>query len=137
MAKTYLNVPNVVNIVRPRAGSVSRDRETIAGEEDFHKRFRALLDGFNEFERIMDKIKFFRERPDYRYAVLEWFANFRIPITQKFYLQNPAFKLNELVKKEFQPDDAALAAYLFNTINVYRLQIMNLQQQIAALKKQS
>ena len=137
LAKTYLNVPNVVNIVRPRAGSVSRDRETIAGEEDFHKRFRALLDGFNEFERIMDKIKFFRERPDYRYAVLEWYGSFRIPITQKFYLQNPAFKLNELVKKEFQPDDAALAAYLFNTINVYRLQIMNLQQQIAALKKQS
>lgn len=134
-AEKYLRVPNVNYIIRPRVGSVSRDRETLSAQEDFHKRLQALIDGFNEFERVMDKLNFFRNRPDYRYSVLNWFANFRIPITEKFYMQNPAFKLNELAKKEFHPDDAALAAYLFNTVNVYRLQIIQLQRELAALKK--
>ena len=137
LAKNYLRVPNIVYIVRPRIGSVSRDRELISPEKHFHKRFRALLDGFKEFGRVMDKIKFFAEHPDYRYAVLEWFANFRIAVTLNFYVKNPAFRLNELVKREFHSDDAALSAYLFNTVNVYRLQIMKLQHELAALKQQS
>ena len=135
LAKNYLNVPNVVNIIRPRDGSVSRDADIIAAEKFFYKRFRALIDGVNEFENVMDKIKFFDTRPDYRYAVLEWFVNGRIPIALGFYAQNPAFKLNELVKKEFQSDDAPLAAYLFNTVNVYRLQLLKLQQELASLQK--
>ena len=133
-AKNYLCVPNAVNIIRPRAGSVSRDRELISPEKHFRKRFSALLVGFNEFERVMDKMNFFDEHPNYRYGVLEWFANYRIAVTLNFYVKNPAFKLNELVKREFHSDDAALSAYLFNTVNVYRLQIMKLQHELAALK---
>ena len=131
-AKKYLRVPNITYIIRPRMGSISRDNPTI--EEHFHKRIGALSVGFNEFVRIMDDITFFEGHPNYCYAVLEWFANFRIPITLGFYTKIPAFKLNELVKREFHPDDAALGAYLFNTVNVYRLQIMKLQQQLNALK---
>ena len=134
LAKRFLNVPNAVNIIRPRIGSVSRDFWKISFNDNLHKRISALRDGFNEFEKVMDKIKFFKEHPDYRYAVLEWFANFRIPITLGFYTKIPAFKLNELVKREFHSDDAALGAYLFNTVNVYQLQIMKLQQQLIALK---
>ena len=137
LAKTYLNAPNVIYIVRPRAGSVSRDSGIISAETDFRKRFLALSDGFRELEKITDEIDFFRTHPDYRYAVFEWYGSFRISIMLKFYLQNPAFRLNELVKKEFQPDEASFAAYLFNTVNVYRLQLMKLQQEFAALKKQS
>ena len=131
-AKKYLRVPNVTYIIRPRIGSISRDNPTI--EDNFHKRIGALNDGFNEFVRIMGDIAFFKNNSNYRYAVLEWFANFRIPITLGFYTKIPAFKLNELVEKEFHTDNAALAAYLFNTVNIYRLQIMKLQQQLDALK---
>ena len=131
-AKNYLAIPNVTYIIRPREDSISRENYTTA--EYFAKRIRALNDGFNEFERIMDKIKFFDGRPNYRYAVLEWFANFRIPITLGFYSQVPAFKLNKIVKKEFHPDDAPLAAYLFNTVNTYRLQLIKLRRELNKLK---
>ena len=134
LANKYLLAPNATYIVRPRAGSITRDLNKISFSQHMHKRLGALNDGFNEFERIMNKIKFFSERPDYRYAVLSWFANSRIQITLGFYTQIPAFQLNELVKKEFHPDDAALASYLFNTVNVYRIQIMKLQQELNALK---
>ncbi len=51
------------------------------------------------------------------------------------YTQNPLFKLNELVKKEFHPDDAVLSAYLFNTVNIQRLELIKQQQENTALKK--
>ena len=134
-AEKYLQIPNINYIIRPRLGSVSRDRELISPEKDLHKRLGALIQGFNEFERVMSNIKFFDTHINYRYAVLEWFAEFRLPITQKFYYNYPPFMLNDLIKREFNPDDAALAAYLFNTVNVYRLQLMKLQQELVELKR--
>ena len=134
LAKKYLNVPNTTYIIRPRAGSVSRDAQQITLNQHLHKRISALKDGFNEFEKVMGKIKFFDEHPDYRYAVIRWFANFRIPITIALYTKVPIHQLNEILRKEFQPDDAALSAYLFDVVNIYQLQIMKLQQELTALK---
>ena len=137
-AKNCLQVPNVVYIIRPRADSASRENLNADFAKYFSRRVSAFNDVFNEFERIMDKMDFFKQHADYRYALLDWFANIRIPfVFRDIYAQIPAFKLNELVKPEFHPDDASLAAYLFNTVNVYRIQIAILQQQIAALKKSS
>ena len=134
LSKKYLNVPNAVYIIRPREGSVSRDAQQITLNQHIHKRISALNSGFNEFEKVMGKIKFFEEHPDYRYAVLRWFANFRIPLTLALYTKIPVHQLNAMLRKEFQPDDAALSAYLFNTINIYQLQIMKLQQELKQLK---
>ncbi len=134
LAKRYLNVPNAVNIIRPREGSVSRDAQQINLNQHVHKRISALNSGFNEFEKVMGKIKFFAEHPDYRYAVLRWFANFRIPLTLALYTKFPIHQLNEILRKEFQPDDAALSAYLFNMVNVYQLQIIKLQRELKKLK---
>ncbi len=127
LAKNYLNVPNIVCIIRPRQGSVSRDTAEISFEENVHKRTRALIDGCKEFESIMDEIDFFQKNPDVRYSVLAWFANYRISITAKFYRKHTALELNELVKKEFNTFDAELMAYLFNTVNVQQNQIKELQ----------
>ena len=134
LAKRYLNAPNVTYIVRPRLGSVSRDTDVVTYEYRMHKRICTINDGFNELEKIMSEINFFAKHPDYRYAVLEWFANVRLQFLYSHYAQIPAFKLNDLIKREFHPDDAALAAYLFNTVNVQRLQLMKLQQELKTLK---
>lgn len=132
-AKKFLNAPNIAYIVRPRVDSVSRDNSSTG--DFFVKRIGALNDGFNEFERVMNKIKFFKKRPDYRYAVLQWFLNARIPITSKFYSKYQIFKLNELAKKKFHPDDASLAACLFDTLNIYRLKVAELRKIIKTLKQ--
>ena len=138
-AKNFLRVPNAVYINRPRAGSASRINERDFNVGSYiHKHVSPIGRGFNELERVMQKYPFFAEHPDYRYAVLDFFCrksfSWLLPL-QNMYAQNPVYKLNELVKKEFHPDDAALSAYLFNTVNVYRIQIAILQQQIATLKK--
>lgn len=87
----------------------------------------------------MNRFAFFDEHPDYRYAVLNWF--FEKVIQQgrqitKAYDQIYAFSLNPLVKKEFHPDDAAFASYLFDTVNNQRLQIMQLQRELAKFQQQ-
>lgn len=138
--KKYLLVPNTAYIVRPRLDSASRyNNQNINAEDYLHKEVKSLRDAFNEFEKIMNKFSFFREHINYRYAVLDFFFqktySFRWQF-QSIYAQIPPFALNELVKREFHPDDAAFAAYLFNTVNIQRLQIMQLQHELAKFHKQ-
>lgn len=139
LAKKFLRVPNVTYVVVPHAGSVSREDDlSLDIPKFFHQRLSSIKEGLNEFEKFMREIAFFDKHKDYAYAVLQFFFDHSLRYAwqmQSLYAQIPAFKLNELVKKEFHPDDAPLAAYLFNTVNIYRLQIMKLQQEIAALKK--
>ena len=136
LASRYLRVPNATYITRPRTGSMTRAKNNV--QKEFHLWLSVLNIGFKEFERIMDKIKFFNEHSDYRYAVLDFYF-WRMFDISKFlwsYHQIPVFSLNDLVRKEFHTDDAAFSAYLFNTVNIQRLQIMRLQQELAKFKKQ-
>lgn len=136
LAKNFLRVPNVVYIIRPRLNSESRDGTNISdAEKYFRKWIKVLKVGFNEFEKIMARIPFFEKQIALRYSVLNFFsiAIFSRHVTNKFPASHTPL-LYDLVKKEFHPDDASLAAYLFNTVNVYRLHIMKLQQEIATLK---
>ncbi len=136
----YLLVPNVTYIVRPRLDSASRTNgQQINLENYFHKNIAAWREGFNEFERVMKKFPFFSSHVNYRYAVLDFFFQRSFSRHAEMwmaYTQIPPFRLNELVKREFHPDDAAFSAYLFNTVNVYRLQLMKFQQENLALKNE-
>ncbi len=132
LAKNYLNAPNAVNIIRPLEGSFTRQR--INRPEYFQEKVQTLNEGFGSFKAVMDKISFFKEHEDYRYGVLDWFANYVIQSTLIFYAQNPTFKLNGLIEDKFN-DDTPLAAYLFNAVNQHRLQILKLQRELATLKK--
>ena len=133
-AKKLLDIPNVTYIVRHRAGSVSRENAQIDVPGYFRKWIGAMVTGTKELDGILSRIGLFKEHPNLRYSVIEFFFTQTLHMIPNIYAQIPAFKLNEIVKREFQPDDAPLAAYLFNTVNVYRLQIIKLQQELAALK---
>ena len=135
-AEKILSIPNITYIVRRNVNSITR--KNVSVEKYFHKWLSSLNTGFREFEKIMASMDFFGKRPDYRYAVLNWYFE-RVTLDSwnifMTYSRVPAFNLNDIVKKEFHPDDAPLAAYLFNTVNIYRLQIMKLQQELNALKQ--
>ena len=136
-AKKLLRVPNVTYINRYRADSASH--EAVDSKKYFHKWLSNLHVGFNEFNEVMSRFKFFDEHPDYRYAVLDWFFNRVLHDAQQFpaaYAQIHPAALYPLVEKEFHGDDAAFAAYLFNTVNIQRLQIMQLQQELAKFHQQ-
>ena len=85
----------------------------------------------------MQRIPFFSEHPDYRYAVLDWFFKRNVADAARFpiaYSQFHIATLNQFVEKEFSSNDAAFSAYLFNTVNLQRLHIMRLQQELAKLQ---
>ena len=131
-AEKLLRVPNVTYIIRPRAGSISREKENFDVPKHLHKWISVLKIGADEFEKIMSRIEFFKEHSDYRYTVIDFFFRETLHMIPLIYSKVPAFKLQDLVKKEFH--DNALAAYMFNSVNVCRLQIMRLQQEINNLK---
>ncbi|MBR4642268.1 MAG: hypothetical protein IKO74_06030 [Selenomonadaceae bacterium] len=135
-AKKILLVPNICYIHRNRTGSISN--EALDAEKFFHRWLRNLILGFKAFEEIMNKIPFFAEHLDYRYAVLDWFFNRNMRDAVYYptiYAQTHLALVNRFVEKEFQLNDATFAAYLFNTVNIRRLQIMQLQQENIKLKK--
>ena len=133
-AKKLLRVPNITYIYRIRHDSLSH--ETANSEKYFHKWLRVLNKGCNEFDNVMKRFSLFAEHPDYRYAVLDWHVRNKLKQLQNFYAQIHPAALYPLVEKEFHGDDAAVAAYLFNTVNIQRLQIMRLQHELAKFHQQ-
>ena len=135
-AEKVLRVPNITYIYRYHIDSTSHENADL--DKCFHKWLNNLNIGFNELTKIMRKISFFGEHPDYRYAVLDWYFGKVINQARQLqgaYAQIHPAALNQFVEKEFHPDDAAFSAYLFNTLNIYRLQLARLQQENAELKK--
>lgn len=132
LAKKLLSVPNITYIQRERTDSISREKDP--PPKFIHKWLSNLSLGFKALEEFMSRVAFFGEHPEYSYAVKEWFFNIGM-IDAKYlpaiYAQVHPAALNPLVEKEFQSDDAAFAAYLFNTVNIQRLQIMQLQQELS------
>ena len=137
LAKNYLNVPNITYIIRPLLGSVSRDKSLIDLELHMHKRVSCLKIGFDEFERIMARVPYFAERPEERYAVFDWFGKIRINWMKNTYQDYSAHELSEFVKREFHPDDATLAAYLFDLSNISFLKIRELEAENKKLRTEN
>ena len=137
LSEKLLSSSSITYLARKNPESVSR--KNIAIENYFHRWVSSLNKGFNEFSKIMDKVTFFKEHPDYRYAMLNWFFNRVIQDAGKIattYAQVHPAAIYPLCEKEFHMDDAAFGAYLFNTVNIQRLQIMQLQQELAKFQKQ-
>ena len=120
LAKKLLLAPNIVYIIRARPGSITRDETSIKDAEKYFRKWLNVLNSeFNELEKFMMQISFFKTHIEYRYAVLEFF--FRLLIERKFknkYSQEYSPLIYQLLKKEFHPDNAALASYLFNLNNI-------------------
>lgn len=135
LAEKFLRVPNVTYIYRQRGDSVSHEKfDNLAAY--FHKWLRVLNDGMNALKSFMESVEFFAARPDCYYATLDFYFNEVSCLFLTPYAKNPPFALNPIVEKEFCGDDAVFTAYLFNTVNMQRLQIMQLQQELAKFQKQ-
>ena len=137
LAKKIVRLPNINYIYRLHSDSVTSSNKNL--EKVFHRWISNLNSGFNELKKIMSRFKFFGEHPDYCYAVLDWFFEKVIQQGRQIvaaYTQIHPAALNQLVQKEFHPDDAAFATYLFNTVNIQRLQIMQLQAELRKFQQQ-
>ena len=72
-AKKFLRVPNVAYVYRYVQDSVIRAKRTPHQWVDFW--FDALPTGLKTLENFMSKPEFFRQNPQYRYAVLNCFTD--------------------------------------------------------------
>lgn len=137
LAKNFLHVPNAVYIIRKRFGSISRDAQTSESAENYFGKWTGVInEGFKIFDDFMEQIPFFKKNPAQRFAVLDFFFGMIVNRhLSGIYLQNPPQLIYPVLKKFFNPDDAPLASYLFNTVNVYRLHLMKLQQELTELKR--
>jgi len=136
-AEKILRIPHINYIYSQHDDSLSHVDNDF--EKSFRKWIKGLNVGFNELNKIMNRINFFDEHVDFRYAVLDWFFGKVIQQGRQIaaaYDQIHAFSLNPLVQKEFHPDDAAFSSYLFDMVNIYRLQIMQLQQELKKFRNQ-
>ena len=136
-SKKVLRVPNITYIYRYHIDSTSHENDDL--EKCFHKWLNNLNAGFNELTKVMHKISFFDEHPDYRYAVLDWYFIKVIQQARQLqaaYAQIHPAALNQLVQKEFHSDDAVFASYLFDKVNIQRLQLMQLQAELRKFQQQ-
>ena len=139
LAKNFLRAPNVYYIIRPRAGSLSREEMNIQYDEKYlNKWFNVIKGGFRELNNFMDRIPFFGSHEELRFGVLNLFfmriINFRVADKYKGDYNHLFY---QMVKKEFSAENAELVAFLLNMINVYRLKIKSLDSSNQKLQKEN
>ena len=126
LTEKFLRVPNLIYIYRQRTDSVST-KKFAEPDAHFHKWLRELNDGLNALDEFTASEKFFADYPEYRAAVSEFFLYEILKAFEVYYTQFSAGTFDVLIKREFHAEDAALAATLFNVVNIYRLQLRQLQ----------
>ena len=132
-AKRYVIVPNVINFYRSRENSVST--EVIGNSERLHKWVNVIKCGI----RILDKFFAEREelsrRPDWKYILFNTFIQQMLPGLDPIYSKISPELLDEAFQKEFsEGDNVALTAFVFNAMNVQRINLSNFYQRIAELE---
>ncbi len=128
-AKNYLIVPNVVYYYRVREDSITKEKLEMSPA--IHRYTSALKQGISYLDEFLNRREFFVNRPDLKYALFDILTLLMLWGLNEIYRELPPYELNELLKKEFD-DSAAVKAYFFNKMNLYRLQLNPPQETITA-----
>lgn len=136
-AKLYVRVPFVSYYYRIRKDSLSRNAGNIV--EIIERAFAV----FNALDKFMDSQDFFKENPNYKFSVLDFFMQERLEVIAKNLFitssLDPAKIFNLFKEKLFvsNPEkNVALTTYLFIATNVFKLYAKQQEEEIAALKVQ-
>lgn len=136
-AKVYVRVPFVSYYYRLRTDSISHNISDVflASKEAF--------DVFNALDKFMDTQEFFRENPECRYQMLDFFMQDRLGVIAKALFVASDLEPTDLfkfLKEKFfsvNPEQyVALMAYLFVNANMFKAYTENQAEEIAALKLQ-
>ena len=139
-AKKYILVPNVVNYYRMRENSLIHQnllRVDTKLDKHLHCWVTSIKCGVKYLDDFLNEQDFFSKRPDLKYALFEIFFNDMLRYVTGIYIKIPPYALDEILRKEFgDEDNLALTIFLFSTLNVNRLQLIQSQQRIAELEKE-
>lgn len=127
-SKKFVLVPNVVNYYRGRENSVMTEK--LDADRLLRKWVKSLRVGIKHLDEFLSDRDFFLKRPDLKYILFDTFAQEMLKHLNQIYAQVPAPALDEILRKEFSDgDNLALTSFIFNTMNIYRLQLMQAQVQ--------
>ncbi len=134
-AKKYVRVPFVSYYYRFRKDSMSRNAGNVI---EISKRAFIVC---TALDKVMDSKTFFRDNPQYRYTVLDFFIKDRLSVTSKYLFANNAspaavfgFFYKNILSVNPQ-DNVALTTYLFIMANILVLHNRHLLTEIESLKK--
>ena len=125
-AEKYLVIPKIVNYYRQRSNSISKER--IEVQKTFHKYIVTLKRGIKYLDKFLGDREFFLRYPDLKYILFNTFAQEILRHFNEIYAQISPHVLNEILQKEFGAN-SAFEAFIFNMMNVQRLQSMQRQYQ--------
>ena len=128
-SENFVVTPNFFYIWRQRQGSNSRQKES--PEKTLNSWGHDLFLGIQKADEFMQQYNFFKENPAYRYAV---FGNFKSTNSiLELYLNNSLESLDALTLKVLDEvgTNKALTSVLFNRMNVFNLQLLQMQQAMA------
>lgn len=134
-AKRYVVVPNVVYFYRQREDSLIH--KNVTAQKHLNLWITMIKNGIRYLDKFLSDNEFFLRRPDLKYILFDMFVNEMTNHLLGIYARVPAPALDELLRKEFADgDNVALMSFIFSAMNIYRLQIMQSQQRIAALENE-
>ena len=134
-AERYVRAPYVINFYRVVESSLThKKREPI---KQLQKYFHALKVGFAHLDKFLNDRDFFKQHPEMKYLALETYVREILSYFRDIYSRIPAPAFDEVLRKEFGGDNAALMAFIFSTLNIQRLQLMQAQYQINQIVNQA
>ena len=116
----------VIYYYRQREGSVVHSGKEIP--KRLKVQIKALTEGIRYLDKFLSDSNFFSSRPDLKYLLFDFFAQEMLGDLAEIYAKVPAYALDEILRKEFG-DDTAFLPVIFSTMNIYRLQLIQAQQQ--------
>ena len=140
LAEKIVRIPNIVNIYRVRSDSLANDQVTIQLDKYLNKWLTDIIEFVRNIEQFMSKIDFFNQNPEYKYMPVNRFLKEEmIFYMTSVYSKFSPHQIDSILRKEFsaKPDEnSALMTYFFSLTNVYRLNLVSLQQQNMKLQQQ-
>ena len=131
-AKNYVIVPNVVYFYRHRADSLIRANQNFAAHLNLY--VTMLRDGIKYLDEFLSRYEKFSARPDLKYILFDTFAKQMIASHGNIYNEIAPHELDELLRKEFAGENAALMCLVFNKMNIYRRDLIAANKRIDKLE---
>ena len=135
-AKRFLRVPNMIYCQRLTKDSIMRKKRSSLQDINFW--LNPVIFGLNSLDRLMDKLEFFNQNPQYRYAILENFAHVALGSLFESSLQSSPFQIYESIKQNYGKkfgEYGSLISFLLADLIEQQKIFVRMQEQIAELEK--
>ena len=137
LAKNYVRIPDITNVYRIRNDSLTTKK--LDAEKHINRWLNIIIEGTAIIDNFMDEFELFVQRLDLKYAVIDFFIQDKLNQIYSVYPNHSIIKIYEILYKEFSSKygkNVASLSYLFNTLNIYRIRLSQLQNSINRLQQQ-